>query len=98
MKISLNPCYGGRLEDQYEIDLALTNTVSFQSGEIVAWQYEHCLGENYTTITKFGEYIGRIRHTKRHTGDRLAMVHFEGNKRPSRVPLDDLYKTSKRSK
>ena len=98
MKISLNPYCGDRLEDQYEIDLALTNTVSFQTGEIVAWQYEHCLGRNYTTITKFGEYIGRIRHTKRHTGDRLAMVHFEGNKRPSRVPLDDLYKTVKKNR
>ena len=29
MEISLNPYCDGRLEDQYEIDLALTNTVSF---------------------------------------------------------------------
>ena len=81
---------------QYEIDPTMTDCIGFRPGEIVAWQYEHCMGKNYTTITKFGKYIGRIRHTKKHTGDRLAVVHFEGNKHPSRVPLDDLYKTRER--
>ena len=84
------------LQDEYEIDPILVGTVPSQSGEVVAWQYRHCLGRNRTTITKFGEYIGQIKHTKRHTGDRLAMVHFEGNKRPSKVPLDDLYMTRRK--
>ena len=66
--------------------------VAFKTGERVAWQYEHSLNsKSRVTRTKFGTFVGRVRHTKRWTGDRLAGVSFDGNKRMSKVPLDDFF-------
>lgn len=49
-----------------------------KSGERIVWKNKH------------GEYIGRIRHTYKHRGKELAMVQFDGNKRVSRVPIDEI--------
>ena len=74
-----------------QIDIT-RDDVAFETGERIAWQYEHSLNSrSRLTRTKYGRFIGRIRHTKRWSGDRLAMVHFDYNKRVSKVPLDDLY-------
>ena len=75
------------------IDLSRHTDITFESGERVAWKYLHSLNsKSRVWRTKFGVYHGRIRHTVRYKGgDRLAGVSFDGNKRMSRVPLDELY-------
>jgi hypothetical protein len=57
----------------------------------VKWTYRHSLNSrSKTRITKHGEYYGLVRHTARYRGSQLAVVKFDGNKRTSRVPFDDL--------
>lgn len=57
----------------------------------VEWIHAHCLRSGrYTQITKRGEYYGKIKHTYKHRGPQMALVHFEGNKRPSKVPYYEL--------
>ncbi len=77
---------------------------SLSKGERVAWQYQHCLGRDYTIITRRGRFIKYVRHqgfslvgaVKDGTAkDRqYAIVQFEGNKRPSRVLVYDLWRES----
>jgi len=63
-------------------------------GQRVAWTYDHSLGRVYTRITKHGTYLGLCRHTRKHwdkfNSEQLAWVHFDGNKRRSRVPFSEL--------
>ena len=57
----------------------------------VVWKYRHYLNtRSVLTRAKQGEYFGKIRHTVKHQGPQLALVHFDGNKHPSRVPYDEL--------
>ena len=61
----------------------------------VKWQYTHSLNSrSKVERVKFGIYYGRCRHTSKHWRHRdrvqMAWVHFDGNKRWSKVPLDDL--------
>lgn len=57
----------------------------------VEWTYQHCLRPGrHTPITKRGEYYGKVKHTYKHRGKQMAVVKFEGNKRSSRVPYDEL--------
>jgi hypothetical protein len=51
---------------------------NMKSGDRIVWK------------NKRGEYIGGIRHTRKHRGKKLAMVQFDGNKRVSRVPIDEI--------
>ncbi len=62
-----------------------------KSGDRIKWRYTHYNGgKSAVRHAKYGEFIGLIRHTKRHAGQQLAMVAFDGNKRVSRVPLSEL--------
>lgn len=60
----------------------------------VRWQYGHCMGISRTQIVKVGTYLGRCRHTSKHWrkpgSKQMAWVHFDGNKRASKVPLEEL--------
>lgn len=74
-----------------QIDQSRKHQVDFKPGDRIAWQYDHAITRGrYTTITKFGEYHGKIRHTKRHRGDQMALVTFDGQGH-CKKPLDDLY-------
>jgi len=63
-----------------------------KSGDRVFWTYIHHFNSKSSVIkVKAGEYYGRIKHTIRYKGQQpLAMVLFDGNKRLSRVPIDEL--------
>jgi len=70
-----------------------------KSGDLISWEYTHHLNsKSRCQIMKHGEYIGLIKHTARYNGPQLAMVHFQGNKRVSRVPLFELMEMSIRRK
>lgn len=61
----------------------------------IEWSYKHWLnGHAFTRRTKRGEYYGKIRHTIRHWNRedsvQMALVKFDGNKRSSKVPFDEL--------
>ena len=59
--------------------------------EHISWTYIH--HTNSTTSfkrIKFGVYYGSIRHTIRYSGPQLAKVKFDGNKRSSTVPFNEL--------
>ena len=65
--------------------------IDIKTGDRIIWSYRHSTGRNYTIITKAGVYHGKLRHTVRFKGrDQLALVHFDGNKRTSRVPYVQL--------
>lgn len=60
----------------------------------VRWGYNHCLGVSWTWRVLIGTYLGKIRHTCKHWRKpgtvQLAVVHFDGNKRTSKVPFEEL--------
>lgn len=60
-------------------------------GMRVTWWYSHCIGRSRHDIGKYGILQKLIRHTSRYRGSQLAIVLFNGNKTPSRVPLNELY-------
>jgi len=65
----------------------------------IRWTYQHWMNSTtYTDITKIGVYQRKVKHTVRYQGPQLAMVHFEGNKRPSKVPYIELIFTDKGAK
>jgi hypothetical protein len=62
-----------------------------KSGQRIKYQYTHFLNTlSSTEIVKVGEYIGLIKHTARYRRDQLALVHFDGTKGTSKVPLHKL--------
>lgn len=66
----------------------------------IEWTYSHALNSvSRTPITKRGEYVGKIRHTYKHWQKfgavQMATVRFDGNKRASIVPFDELRFISK---
>lgn len=67
-----------------------------QTGAVVIWQYKHWLNSrSYIWREKSGSFVRLVRHTKQYWDTRnypaqLAIVQFDGNKRPSRVPLSEL--------
>ncbi|MGR3292528.1 MAG: hypothetical protein ACUZ9M_00770 [Candidatus Scalindua sp.] len=57
----------------------------------ISWTYTHNLNSRSSVRrTKHGEYYGRVRHTVRYYGPQLAVVQFDGNKRTSKIPFDEL--------
>jgi len=65
-------------------------------GDKVLWQYDHWVGRGYTSITKKGKFIREVVSKKRspsycHSFVKYCMVHFEGNKNPSKVPIEHVY-------
>lgn len=65
----------------------------FKVGDRIKWQYNHHLNsKSYFVNVKTGVFIRIIKHRehwKHHCCD-IAVVKFDGNKNPSRVPLDEL--------
>lgn len=62
-----------------------------KSGDRIIWSYRHSLGRHYSIVTKHGVYHGKIKHTIRYKGNnQMALVHFDGNKRASKVPFAQL--------
>jgi hypothetical protein len=60
-------------------------------GDRVSWTYARYLNSvSSTQITKYGTFQSLIKHTCRWKGKQLAMVLFDGNKRESKVPLNQL--------
>ncbi len=61
-------------------------------GERVVWEYSQRYFNNTskTRVQKRGVFLGKIRHTKRYYGPQLALVRFDYNARPSKVPYSDL--------
>jgi len=61
----------------------------------IKWTYQHALNSvSCTPITKQGDYLGKIQHTKRFwqkpEAVQMACVQFDGNKRTSFVPFEEL--------
>lgn len=64
------------------------------NAKYASWTYRHAIGRNSTCRVKYGIVFGKIRHTYRHwrhPGARqMALVHFVGNQRATKVPYDEL--------
>lgn len=60
-----------------------------KTGTRVIWLWKHPK-HRFAMMDKHGEYIGLIKHTYKHRGPQLAAVVFDGNKRMSKVPFDEL--------
>ena len=61
----------------------------------IKWEYNHHLNNrSVVRLVKEGEYFGRVKHTYRHwekfDARQMAVVKFEGNKRISFVPFEEL--------
>ena len=72
--------------------------MKFMAGDRVRWGYDHCLGRNYTWIEKVGTLLSRVKHSRSYMNSlplrqQMVRVHFDGNKNPSTVPLDDIHFT-----
>ena len=66
-------------------------------GDIVSWSYTHHFNSRSKAVrAKFGIYLGKVKHSKNYQGEQLAMVHFNGNKSISKVPIDELKEIPKR--
>ena len=59
----------------------------------VRWTYTHHMGRSHTPITKRGVFIRLIDHPlgRGYRGKQMALVLFDGNKNPSRIPLMELF-------
>ena len=59
------------------------------------WRYEHFKGTYFEERIKRGEFIRLIKHRRSHwdcsRAKQMAAVLFEGNKKPSVVPYQDLF-------
>ncbi len=66
------------------------NTLNtFKRGDLVQWSYTHNLNKNSSIrITKVGVFIRNVCHEVGAGQD--VVVHFNGNKNPSKVPLKEL--------
>lgn len=64
------------------------------AGNRIKWSREYDTGFEYETVTKLGDYYGKIKHTCKHWRKResvqMAIVKFDSNKGYSRVPFDEL--------
>lgn len=63
----------------------------------IKWRYKHHLNRvSCVDVIKMGEYYGKIKHTYKHWNksgaEQMARVHFDGNKRSSVVPFNELEK------
>lgn len=66
-----------------------------KKGDRILWQYTHATGSRTRfERVKSGVFMGVARHTSKHwrhnNAVQMAWVHFDGNKRWSKVPLEDL--------
>ncbi len=69
--------------------------MSLERGQRVFWFYDHHLNTiSIVRRRKSGIYHGVCRHTIKHwnkpDSEQMAWVHFDGNKRQSKVPLSEL--------
>ena len=70
-----------------------------KAGDLISWAYiHHFNSKSRAKRMKHGEYVGKVKHTVRYNGPQLAIVHFYGNKRTSKVPLFDIQEMSIRRK
>lgn len=59
----------------------------------VIWCYRHHLNaKSVTLIIKHGRFLRQVAHRRPYYGEPMALVWFDGNKHPSRVPLWELEK------
>jgi len=71
---------------------------TFRAGDCVKWTYKHYLNANSSTlITKRGKFIRKIHSVvgemyNRHGVNEFCLVHFEGNKNPSRIRIEEIEK------
>lgn len=66
-----------------------------RAGVRVTWGYLHSLGRNYTKRVKHGSFVRMIKQPEWMKGKgypRWCLVHFDGNKNPSRVRFSELVK------
>ncbi len=69
----------------------------FVYGDMISWEYTHHYNSrSKSQRMKHGMFYGLVKHTIRYNGPQLAVVQFLGNKRTSRVPLNELKEMSKR--
>ena len=68
------------------------NKTLFREKDKIEWSYEHHLNSKSSLIlTKYGIFIRYIHHRGRDQPFRkMCFVHFEGNKNPSRVRVEDI--------
>jgi len=69
--------------------------MGLQKGQRVSWFYDHHLNSrSVVRRRKMGVYWGRCRHTVKHWNklgsEQMAWVHFDGNKRWSKIPLSEV--------
>lgn len=65
-------------------------------GGRVQWTYRHHLNtKSSVLLTKVGVFEGLCRHTvkhwRKHDSKQMVWVHFDGNKRASKVPMCEIY-------
>lgn len=67
----------------------------FNHGDRVEWTYWHYLNSrSRIQITKTGVFRHVVKHRADYLGNQKAVVQFDGNKRPSTVPLASLRPTA----
>lgn len=72
----------------------LPDGTRLEHGDRIAWNHYHPFDSSHGfPVWKYGRFVSLIKHTMRHSGVQLAWVHFDGNKRHSRVPFNELRKT-----
>jgi len=82
--------------NRYKKYLIEKNT--FQDGDVVQWKYKRHLNSRSTVIiTKTGKFVRKIRSVKKDVWNNYVyyshcLVHFDGNKKPSRVPISEIEK------
>ena len=70
-----------------------------KAGDLISWEYTHHFNSrSRAQRVKHGEYIGKVKHTKRYNGSQLAIVQFYGNKRVSKIPFFEIVPMSTRRK
>ena len=86
--------YEKYMKDKYKKYMKEKRT--FREGDKIKWTYKHYLNsKSYTLITKVGKYIRKIATPICNQDDKYeyCLVHFEGNKHPSRVLISEIEKT-----
>lgn len=72
-----------------------------KAGDRIQWTYRHHLNSRSSVmITKSGvfkEVSGKLKN-KRYVSGSVAVVHFDGNKHPSRVPYSEISRETKTTK
>lgn len=69
--------------------------IQFKAGDRISWTYRHYTNSRSSFLTsKHGDYIGKVKHTVIHwrkmDATQMCFVQFDGNKRPSCVPVSEI--------